>query len=430
MVDEVPAGEVDAAEGGAAAGSEGAARPPLEIGILLAAHATSREKRLVRRSVARLRADLERWFPGFAWSLPVQERRDVDDERPAPSATLLRLAAEAREAATWDFALLVTPAELVARYRSFALAALSRPLDAAVVSTSRIVVEASADARSGAVPERDEAARASDDDVIVDRLATLLLHAVAHLGGVPAARERDALLYRPRTPGDLDRMSSFDGGEIVELNRAFADIADARLEEIDPHPGPRSRFVLRAAWINREEIGEAVLAARPWEFPLRLSRLTTAAVSTVAILLMTAESWDLGLSQGHGTLVTLALLVLGLTSAFVVARQHLLLARGHQLREQLVVSGLSAILIVVAGLAVTWACMFALALLASATLFPAGLVAGWAASLHLAPTDIGASSYLKMSTWCASLGLLIGSLGASFEDQQHFQHIIFVDEEL
>ncbi len=39
-------------------------------------------------------------------------------------------------------------------------------------------------------------------------------------------------------------------------------------------------------------------------------------------------------------------------------------------------------------------------------------------------------SYLKMATFCASVGLLIGALGASFQEQTHFQHVNFVDDAL
>ena len=414
-------------------GASGHARPPLEIGVLIAGPVPARERRLARRAAARLADELARRFPRFDWRVDAVVRPDLVDGRREGSSALLRLAAEERDAASWDLALMVVAGELVARYRSFALAALSRPLDAAVVSTARLVADPERDASAeGAEPGDADRGAATDDGVVIGRLATLLLHAVAHLGGASAARDPDALLYRPVVPGDLDRMTALSDAERTELDAAFADIADARLEETAAVAAGRSaaRFATRAAWINREVIVEAVLAARPWEFPRRLSRLTTAAVSTVAILLMTAESWDLGLSQDGATLGALALLALGFTSAFVTSRQGLLLGRARRAREQLVVTEVSAVAIVVAGLATTWAGMFALAWLATTALFDPALVIAWAGSVGLAETDVGAATSAKMSTWCASLGLLIGSLGASFEDQQHFQHVIFVDEEL
>ena len=35
-----------------------------------------------------------------------------------------------------------------------------------------------------------------------------------------------------------------------------------------------------------------------------------------------------------------------------------------------------------------------------------------------------------MSAFVASVAILIGALGASFEEQHYFRHVIFVDEEI
>ena len=391
-----------------------APRPPIRIGLVLAGRMSARERRLALAAATRLEGDLERWFPRYDWCVESLVRVDIGEFRREESSELLRLAAEIRDAERRDFVVLVTPDELVARYRTFALAALSRPLDAAVLSLARLV------------PEPD----AAPDEVVVDRVATLMTHALAHLAGSAASRDRSALLHRPDTPHDLDRMTRFDDAELAALDAAFGAVADTRLEESGARPTARWRFALRATLINREEIVEAIRAARPWEFPQRLSRLTTAAVSTLAVLLMTAESWDLGLSQGWAAVTTLALVVLAATTTFVVHRQQLLLERHRRPSEQLVVTRVAAVAIVVAGLATTWLGVFALALLASLTLFDAPLIVGWAASHGLDEDGVGLALRLRMAMFCASIGLLIGSLGASFEDQHHFRHVIFVDEEL
>lgn len=373
------------------------------------------ERRLATLAGERLIDELSERFPDFRFRLQVQLRRDLGETRREESSRLLREAAEARTVHAWDFALLMTADELIARRRSFAFAALSRPLDAAIVSTSRVV------------PGPDAG---TDEATVLDRLATLCLHAIAHLGGLATTRDCNGVLFHPATAADLDGMSRFSDREHAELAAALHAIADERLEERASNMSSRWRFTARAAWINREEIVEAVIAARPWEFPQRLSRLTTAALSTLALLLMTAESWDLGLSQGGGRIVLMALAVLLATTLYVVTRQQLLMRRHHELREQLVVTRVSALLIVLAGLAITWLGIAALALLAGITLFDADLVAAWAASNQLSAADIGIGTATKMAGFCASIGLLIGSLGASFEDQHHFQHVIFVDEEL
>ena len=425
----------------------------IRIGLLVDGHARAREREWVLSAGRRLQSDLSHWFPRYDWHVEPAPCRGIVGSRRAESSELLRLAAEAREHAHQDFVVLVTGNELVARYRAFALAALSRPLDAAVLSSARLASDDTlgndseggfdegvdgaddgsvGDARDGGsndAPGPRQTTKGVPDHTVIDRLATLMMHALAHLAGERPSRQRDRLLHRPDTPTDLDGMTRFDERELAALDAAFENVADTRLEERET-TRTGLQFVLRATWINRGEIVEAVRAARPWEFPKRLSRLTTAAVSTLAILLMTAESWDLGLSQSWPTVIVLALAVLALTSGFVIHRQQLLLARHRHLSEQLVASSLSAVVIVVAGLATTWLAIFALALTAALALFDAPLIVGWAASHALGESDVCFLLKARMATFCASIGLLIGSLGASFEDQNHFRHVIFVDEEL
>ena len=43
--------------------------------------------------------------------------------------------------------------------------------------------------------------------------------------------------------------------------------------------------------------------------------------------------------------------------------------------------------------------------------------------------QINIRHYLAMASFVASLGILIGALGSSFEGQEYFRHITYVDEE-
>ncbi|PID61048.1 MAG: hypothetical protein CSB44_08240 [Gammaproteobacteria bacterium] len=417
-----------------------AERAVIDVGVIIAGPFDPRMLRLARLGQARLAETLEAWFPRFAWRFELLLRRDIDPRHLTESSQLLTLAAEEREARHWDAVVMLVEQDLVPHYRSYALAALSRPLDAALVSTARLAGEGIVDHGIGhnAMDNTDTTTFGSCDTAtaettIIDRIATLELHAIAHLGGLAGARERHRLLFRPDSLADLDVMEHLEDAEREELDRAFGEIADTRLEEMPAETSAtRSnvQFVARAAMINRSELIDAVLAARPWEFPLRLSRLSTAAVSTVVVLMMTAEAWDLALSQYRTTLLLLALITLGTTTAFVIHRQQLLLGRQRELREQLVVSQLSAVLIVLAGLAITWVLMLLLVLAGSMLLYSDALIADWAASSRLSAADVGIGHSVTMALFCASLGLLIGSLGASFEDQFHFRHVIYVDEEL
>ncbi|MEO9592775.1 MAG: hypothetical protein ABJG45_14435, partial [Rhodopirellula bahusiensis] len=94
------------------------------------------------------------------------------------------------------------------------------------------------------------------------------------------------------------------------------------------------------------------------------------------------------------------------------------------------VTNLSAIGIVFAGMLVTWLALTAAALAIAILLFGPNLIAEWASSLSQPASEIGWTERFQMSTFSASLGLMIGALGTSFESQHYFRHIIFVDEEI
>jgi len=64
--------------------------------------------------------------------------------------------------------------------------------------------------------------------------------------------------------------------------------------------------------------------------------------------------------------------------------------------------------------------------LISTLFFQLALVAGWATSLGGVVSTL---HYLILSAFLASFGLLIGALGASFEQHHNFWHVTYIDEE-
>ncbi len=332
----------------------------------------------------------------------------------------MQQAVEVRDALHWDIVFVVTAAELIGHYSSFCFAALSRPLDAAAFSMSLIDPQAIGE----------EVAEATRVEQIAQRLSRLMLHALGHLSGLSQSDNHQNLMFPPAGAEDLDQMETLDAGQIEKQRTAIAEMADQRLEEGFGRNLSYPAFAVRAAWINRREILEAVWAARPWQFPRRLSRLTLAAVSTLAILFMTAEAWDLALSQDWMRVNLLTVCTLLLTTGYVIARQQLLLRRGRKRSEQTVVTSASALAIVLVGMATAWTTLLGIGLGIGWLLFRPHLIASWAASTGLLPAQVDFLEKLQMSCVSASLGLLIGALGASFESQHYFRHVIFVDEEI
>ena len=396
------------------------ARGLIEIGVVIAGQVDAIDRRAITLGLQQVREFLQLHFEEFHFEISPLRRPELAVASRAEPSVLLQQAVQERDLRHWDFVIVLTAAELKGSYMPYCFAALSRPLDAAIISLSLIDPIAAGETL-------DEARRT---ERIAFRLSRLLLHALGHLSGLPRSDVPTELLFHPADASELDAMFSFSAEQRARQRAALAEIADQRLEEGIGLRMSWPTFVVRAAWINRREIGQAIVAARPWQFPQRLSRLTIAAVSTITILYMTAEAWDLALTQKWWQIALLSAGTLGVTTAYVVVRQQLLVRRGRRRSEQTVVTSASALGIVLSGMFVTWVLISLLGNGLSWLLFDPQLIASWAAASDLAADAVRPAHRLNMSLFSASLGLLIGALGASFESQTYFRHIIFVDEEL
>jgi putative flippase GtrA len=392
----------------------------IEIGIAVTGPLDAIDRRALQLAIGQVQEFLSKTFPGFRVRFPRIRRSELSETGRMEPSVLLQQAVEDRDARHWDFAFVVTATKLVGISSPFCFAAFSRPLDAAVFSLSQIdpqVLDENAD-------DQDRIAR------IARRLSRLMLHALGHLTGLSPRTDARNLLFHPATAEELDAMDELAEDQLRRQQVAFSEIADQRLEEQLGDKTSYPMFAIRAAWINRREIAEAVWAARPWQFPRRLSGLTIAAVSTILLLFLTAEAWDLGLSQTRLRIATLIAISLSLTTLYVINRQQLLVRRGRRRSEQTVVMSVSAVAIVVVGMAITWLVLLSMGLGAGYLLYRPALIANWATSVDLQPAQAGFEATLQMSSFAASLGLLIGALGASFESHNYFRHVIFVDEEI
>lgn len=393
-------------------------KPLIEIGVVVAGRLDRADYEAAQQARNDLQLELTQRFGEFRWEVPFVRRHEMVQQFREEPVTLLRRGSEEREAHEWDYAIVVTAADLVSHYKPFALAALSRSLDAAVVSSQRL------DPQSVDV-EVDQHVRIN---AMRARLRVLALHVFGHLNGLTHADDPSNLMYEVESVDELAGMQSFTPEQLADMGENLRQIADQRLEEQeDAQLVWLWSFYLRGIWINRHEIADAVVQAKPWQFPQRLVRLTTAAVSTMMVLMLTAETWDLALHQPLSRLAGMLLFSLFVTTAYVVARQQLLVRRDvHRVSEQTVITNVSSTTVVLLGLATTAAVLLAATFLAGMLLYRESLVERWAAPIA---GGLGAFTYLRMSMFVSSVGLLIGALGASFEAQHHFQHITFVDEE-
>ncbi len=364
----------------------------------------------------RLLGALRSALPEFEWRMPlVHRRRLVQGSRVHP-VTLLDAGAVEREVRHWDFAVVITDVELVSYYTPYALGMPARSLGVALLSTAHLE------------PALVHGLETPDYQLRLSRrIEKLVLHLFGHLNGLGHAEEGSSPMVEVRVASDLERVGCYDDEELERLRGELREVADLRLEEeLGPAPDPLA-FHLRVAWRNRGDIWSTVRQIGPWRFPMRFSRLTIAAVSTLLVLMMTAEAWALGRSRPPLLVGLFALGAILASSLFVVKRQRLLVRRpSHRLTEQVVIANVSLLASVLMGMITTYALLFFVVLGASQLLFSDRLVAVWAESLGDLP---GFADYLVFAGFVATIGILIGALGASFEAENYFRHVAYVDEE-
>ncbi|MCB1915115.1 MAG: hypothetical protein KDG52_05300 [Rhodocyclaceae bacterium] len=387
-------------------------RPPIEIGWTLVDLAAEFDGATIHEARRYVLEEVERIFPKFDWRLTVIRAAGDASAGPADAPELFQRGLTEHDRHGWDFSCVLTGRSLLGYERPDARAMPSRALSIAVVSLAGLL--------PAPAPPASAAAR---------RLAGLFLHLLGDLNGIAHGDDPDDYMAVPADPAGFETMGHFHDGAVAALGAELEDVADIRLEERAQPAGRNAvAFYLQAMWLLRGEILSGVWQARPWQFPVRLNRLTTGAVSTLMILIMTAEAWDLGMGQPLARMAAFSLFVLVATSAFILRRQQLLLTRSTKLlSEHIVLTDTAIALVVFFGMATTYLMLFSLTLLLANWLFSDALVASWAASL---PHPPAAGNYLALAQLIASLGILIGSLGASFEGRDFFRHVAYVDEEL
>ncbi|TWT85868.1 hypothetical protein Pla123a_06750 [Posidoniimonas polymericola] len=393
-------------------------RPVVEVGWLVTENLEAPDREAIKAAHQRVTEMLAEHLPEFEWRTPLAVQEAPSTAGSHEAVEHLGWAREQRDLRGWDYVFAFVAPDLIARQRDHAWECVSRSLDSAVISTARIDP------------------RAQDPDVsqeyrvatLADRLVTLVLRGLAHLCGVPEDDSSGRVMSGFQAVGELEQAAPLAEEEWARLRHTLRETADPRLEETADHSAGAAAFYLRAGWRNRREVLEAVRQARPWQMPLRLARLTIAAVSTMLVLIMTAEAWELGVRQPLSAVAALTGVSLVVTVVYVLVRQGLLLSQGSAgLSEQVVTTNLTTIAIIATGIATTYVCLYLLTLLVTASLFDAELVASWAPTLH---ERADWECYATFAGFVSSIGIVIGALGVSFEGQHYFRHITYVDEEV
>jgi len=387
----------------------------IEIGWVIAGTLDSPDREAVESARNAVQAYLTEAFSDYEWSLPLVVRDELVDESRVEPVVLLEAGLAERNMGHWDFAIVLTGADLIGRDRHSAIAVVSRALESAVISTSRI------DPRARRVDTpRDERVA-----VLARWVEGVVLHFLGHFGGLGDGKPGTCMHH----PSEIEPPTGARYGEreLELLARRLPEIADPRLEERESFRTANPVvFYLASVLRNARELVAAIREAEPWRFPLRLSKLSIAAMSTLFVLCMTEETWAVATTQTPEHAIGLSSVSVLAPMVYVLVRQRLLVTRpSSRLTEQHVITNVTTVAVVFFGMLTTFLVLFGFAFALAHTLFSDRVIARW--------TEGGASGVpptLLLSATVASLGLVIGALGASFEHEHEFRHTLFVDEEV
>lgn len=405
-----PTGEQQATTGGR--------RELIEIGWLAGDDLDELDLRAIEQARQQVLERLNEWLPEFDWRLLLEVRESHEELTQREAVAALKWATQQRDLRSWDYVFVFVRPDLVSRRRPYAWSCISRSLDSVVISTARIDPLAE---RSTSPPEHRTAQ-------IAHRVATLALRALGHLCGLSKVDETGNVMSDVDGLAELDGATNLTQEQLTELRETLRLISDSRLEEErSSRRLPAWRFYLHAAWRNRRELADGLRQARPWEMPFRLSGLTIAALTTMLVLVMTAEAWELGVHQPPGRVVAWSVLAICATTFYVLRRQALMLKKRRGLTEQIATTNLTTLAVISAGILTTYACLFLLTLLFSIAFFDASLVSSWSG---VAPSEVSWAHYLLFAGFVSAAGIVIGAVGASFEGDHYFRHTVYVDEEV
>lgn len=388
-------------------------RPAVEIGCVIAGDLHPVDFGAVRVALQRVIQMLAEHLPDFAWNVRLVHRREVVLDTPADPMRLLDLGLQERDVGRWDFTFVIAEAELRSLGRRSMLGAPSQVADVALLSTSRLdpafVLEEANDGERRVVMQR--------------RVAALVMHLLGHLNDLPHSEDPGDFMFDLAREMDLDRMAALSDDSWGRMRERISEVADPRVEE------RRSRwwipFTLAVVWTSRRDLLRGIRRIAPWEFPLHYGRLTTASVSMQVILMVTAEAWELGMSQHWRSVLALSLAALLGASYYLVKRQNLVEDLTAQQSEQAVTTRVTVIASVLIGMATTYSLLFGSTWVIAKALFSPALIHSWTPSI----AHVTEAHYLLLGGFIAAVGILIGALGASFERESYFRRVTMLDEE-
>ncbi len=374
--------------------------PLVHIGMVLATDLRDFDTAdAYEQTCTRLRKVLQDQFPQFRWQVDFVNRNRYAPRGAIDPLPLLTFGMQEKFSHRWDYALVVVPNALQPRKRVHTVGIPSSALETAVLSSADL------DEKSAQ---------------FCDRLVALALHLLGHLWGLEHC---DAGPMQP--PEDLRRLhlSPFpDFQQHIAADR-LDEVADKRLEE-QSKEWNRVAFYWRAFWADPKSILIDVIGYAPWKLPLKAGRLTAAAAVSLMLLLLGAESWEVGVHLPLPLLIMGAIASLAVAAAFIFAGQNLgQISRMVGWREQLIRTRIVIFGTLLLGMITLWLLLFGISFFMG-RLLPADVLTGW-----IQEPSLTYQLLARHAAFMAILGVLAGALGGNLEDEDEIKAELLFDEE-
>ena len=343
----------------------------------------------------RLASHLSSEFPEFRWEMPAVNRRHFPPRGALNPLPLLELGVETKIDHGWDYALVVVPNGLNPSERTGTDEIPSSALEVGVASTEAL---------------------ASGSD-FAESLAARALRLLGHLWGLPRRDEGPMAC-------EVMKLQGFSEADRNAVRKRLGEVSDERLEERDTEAGRKFGAYARAFLADPRGIVTDVLGYSPWWLPLRMGRLTAAAVVSIVVFLLGAESWELGVNIEEWPLGFAATLSIFSATVFLFAGQNLvgLSAGGTRARrEQFLRMRIVLFATLLLGMCALWL-LLAVGAFAIVLALPSEVPARWLGS-SLQPADT-----VRYAAFLATLGVLAGALGGSLEAEEKFKAMLYFDD--
>lgn len=387
--------------------------PEMNVGILLA-HSQSADREELKTFARQLAGDAKEEIQaatGTKWIFHITDPTLLESDSPQRPSDFLDDASLRMGEGPYDAVLVLTNVALLSR-RKRTEAGLASPVSRVMVVSTRKLITS----------RRGEPVRALSAEAVRWNAATLLLHLLGHISGLPHKEVDESRLMVPfEYREDRRKVPTFTKEEQDKLHKR-----SDRLPERELWGGTLLEgfvFHVLMAFRHPRELFTPLLKNGALLLSLSLPGLATAAVAPSFLLVFTAEIWDVGLNMSNLTTTVYALLSIMAASFYLVQVQSLLLPRKEKrvLTEHLAVANsvifLSILLTCIGLFILVGALMFVIEIY----IFPEGLMKTWPTLLDI--PEIHWTHKLRLAAFISTVGVTTGALAGGFESRTVMQHL-------